>query len=890
MKQYFCRLFGVFHIKEINHKKINDSIYRMTHPIKKAHKDAPNSSSLFNSKTSIFYQNIFSAKIRNVLLVLLLLCTTQGMAITIKGTIRDSKTKETIPFANVVIKNTIFGTQSDMDGNFALYSDQLPVTLIFKFIGYKTKQITIEKEILNLDVLIQEDVFSLNEVTVKPDNYYERSLLRKIVKSRKRNNPKFFTPLSYNDYTRTTVFLANMDIKATQKKKFKQSADAFVHSSDSTVMMPFFMNETIVDHHIDQKHHVNESKEIAHKTDGILSQINTTVNSIINRKLTTEYNFYNNQINILERGFPSPLSNTALLYYNIYLTDSTLNNNTKYYKFNFFPKSYKNITFKGHFWVEDKTWALTEIKAALPNSANLNFVKDLEVLINYKKMDDNHWFYNTQKIKLKLSITKKENKKRLKRNFSIQRLICYREVNPQPSRWNQMAQNPEAQDNKAPMGAETMLKIRQEVAPLDTFEMSAYSGIRKLRSNKFIKAVDKFSAMTLNGYYNLNKVDLGPYFSFYRKNEIEGNRVTLPLRTSEKLSKKFSVGGYVGYGSKNKELAYGGKINYLVPIDKRTVLSANYHYDYFDLTKNRFVEFIRENPYQQGGGNIVSSFTTVEPNPYMIRNKHTDITLEHQLSKGVGLLVRPSTDRYYSNYNLPFNKEGTLLPHFDTQNMMLDLRLSFSEDFDQGYFSRIYYGNQKPVFHITTLLGRYELPQGKENKEGYYANVNLSVKNRFNMGPTFMKMLIEGGAILGDVPFPLLQLPKGTRDIGAARYHFNLLHHTSFASDLYMSAHLSLNGGGFIFNKLPLVKHLNLREIFTFKAYFGKLLGNHNKIMQMPDMLRAPMSTPYMEASMGITNIFKCLRIEYVNRINRGQSYNEFSSKHGIRMRIEVTF
>jgi len=396
--------------------------------------------------------------------------------------------------------------------------------------------------------------------------------------------------------------------------------------------------------------------------------------------------------------------------------------------------------------------------------------------------------------------------------------------------------------------------------------------------------------MTINGYYNLGKLDLGPYFSFYRKNEIEGNRFTLPLRTSEKLFKNLMLGAYVGYGNKNKEFAYGGTMKYLLPSSKRSILSGNYHYDYFDLTKNKFIEFIRENPYQQGGGNIVSSFTSEIPNPYMMRNRHFDITYEHQLNKSLGLLIRPSVNRYYSNYNLKFQKGSDDLSYFDTKNLMLDLRLSFGQDYDEGYFSRIYYGNEKPVFHFTSLLGQYQLPSTDGKKSGYYANLNVSMKNRINMGPMFLKTMIEGGAILGNVPYPLLQLPRGTRDIGAARYHFNLLHHTSFASDLYMSSHLSLNGGGVIFNKLPLIKKLNLREIVTFKAYYGKLLGEHDKVLNMPNMLQAPTKQPYMEMGFGITNIFKCLRVEYVNRINRGDVYNKFSSKHGFRFRIEVSF
>lgn len=845
---------------------------------------------IFKQKNNPYENHIICRKhvLKCFCLALILLFSSLGFSNNIKGKIQDSKTLESIPFANVLVKNTTNGMMSDSDGNFNLNIEKFPCTIIIKFIGYKSQEVRVENQNQFLNVMLEEDVVALNEITVKPDNSYERSLLRKVIKNRKKNNPDNYQPLSYKDYTRTTVFLSNLGMKTSQSKTFRKSADAFVKSSDSTLMMPFYMDETISEHA--RKDKVDNSHITAQKSDGILSQVNPQIKTILHKKVTTEFNFYNNQIDILTRGFPSPISSTALMYYNIYLSDSIVSNKVKYYKFNFFPKSYKNITFKGHFWVEEGSWALTEIKASLPNSANLNFVKDLEVHINYEKLSDEKWFYKTQKINLKLTINKKEGKKRKKKTFDVQKLICYRDANTNnlapfaemPSSSYTLL-NTEASNNK-------IIAFRHEVAPLDTFEQSAYKGIKKLKENKFIKVADKFSAMTLNGYYNLGKLDLGPYFSFYRKNEIEGHRFTLPLRTSEKLFKNFMAGGYLGYGFKNKDWAYGGNVKVMLPTKKRSILSANYHYDYFDLTRNKFVEFIRENPYQQGGGNIISSFTSKVPNPYLIRNRHVDLSYEHQVNKSLGILVRPALNRFYSNYNVTFDQGNQSLSHFDTYNVMLDARLSFSQDYDEGFFSRIYYGNQKPVFHISTLMGQYKLPVKDGKKSGYYANVNLSMKSRFNMGPMFLKSMIEGGAVLGRVPYPLLQMPRGTRDIGSARYHFNLLHHSSFASDMYMSAHLNLNGGGVLFNKIPLIKKFNLREVVSFKAYYGKLLGNHDKVMKIPNMLQAPGKEPYMEMGFGVTNIFKCLRVEYVNRINKGAYFDKFSSSHGFRFRIEVSF
>lgn len=59
----------------------------------------------------------------------------------IKGKVIDANTKETLPFANVYLKNTNIGTTTDMDGNFELtIPDSIQnknLTLVITYIGYQ---------------------------------------------------------------------------------------------------------------------------------------------------------------------------------------------------------------------------------------------------------------------------------------------------------------------------------------------------------------------------------------------------------------------------------------------------------------------------------------------------------------------------------------------------------------------------------------------------------------------------------------------------------------------------------------------------------------------------------------------------------------------------------
>jgi hypothetical protein len=92
---------------------------------------------------------------------------------TVRGVITDKDSKETIPFANIIIKNSnpSLGTTSDENGSFVL--NNVPIgkqTFIVSFVGYETItlsniNVTAGKEVL-LNIGLIENLESLNEVVV----------------------------------------------------------------------------------------------------------------------------------------------------------------------------------------------------------------------------------------------------------------------------------------------------------------------------------------------------------------------------------------------------------------------------------------------------------------------------------------------------------------------------------------------------------------------------------------------------------------------------------------------------------------------------------------------------------------------------------------------------
>src|SRR5690606_30382342 len=84
--------------------------------------------------------------------------------IEVKGTVTSKSNGETIPGVNIIIKGTIKGTVTDMDGMYALDVPE-EGTLIFSSIGYSAQEVPINGR-GRIDVTLEEDMQNLEEVVV----------------------------------------------------------------------------------------------------------------------------------------------------------------------------------------------------------------------------------------------------------------------------------------------------------------------------------------------------------------------------------------------------------------------------------------------------------------------------------------------------------------------------------------------------------------------------------------------------------------------------------------------------------------------------------------------------------------------------------------------------
>ena len=88
----------------------------------------------------------------------------------IVGKVIDEEFNETMPFANVLVKGTNIGVTTDFDGNYSINVDPGTYTLVFSFVGYRTKEVTNIKvgqnDIKEINVSLSSASVGLKELVV----------------------------------------------------------------------------------------------------------------------------------------------------------------------------------------------------------------------------------------------------------------------------------------------------------------------------------------------------------------------------------------------------------------------------------------------------------------------------------------------------------------------------------------------------------------------------------------------------------------------------------------------------------------------------------------------------------------------------------------------------
>ncbi len=96
----------------------------------------------------------------------------------------------------------------------------------------------------------------------------------------------------------------------------------------------------------------------------------------------------------------------------------------------------------------------------------------------------------------------------------------------------------------------------------------------------------------------------------------------------------------------------------------------------------------------------------------------------------------------------------------------------------------------------------------------------LTQHANLGMGGT-LTYALQGGVILGNVPTTMLWQASGNQGFAYDPYRFTLLHGGEMLANRYVTLQAEWNGHGILFNLIPGVRWLHLRELVEAKLAYG---------------------------------------------------------------------
>ena len=142
------------------------------------------------------------------------------------------------------------------------------------------------------------------------------------------------------------------------------------------------------------------------------------------------------------------------------------------------------------------------------------------------------------------------------------------------------------------------------------------------------------------------------------------------------------------------------------------------------------------------------------------------------------------------------------------------------------------------------------------------------------------------------MPYPELAMPSANLSYVIQPETFALVNPMEFVGDTYGQIDFYYRANGALLNRIPLINRLRLREVIGIKGWWGTLSGRNNpefneSLFRFPDRVEVrKMSCPYFEASVGLDNILRLFRVDYVWRLN----YRHRHSIRGVRIAARVQF
>ena len=671
-----------------------------------------------------------------------------------KLTIIDAETELPIVFANVTFNNTTnLGAVSDIDG-FIYINDNSIISITISHLNYEKRNVlldTLKSHIIKL----QPKTDVLDEIIINSNENPAHRIIRNVIANKKENNPLNLPNFTFESYNKIVFDASSKSNNDSLREFFKDKH--------------LFITETVSKHKY-LKPNLKVDSVIATRTSGFRRPSFAAL-----AKDFQPFSFYNEHFTLLNITYLNPISNQSFRHYKFRLEEELLQENDTIFIISFQPKKGKNFDgLKGQLHVNSNNYAIQNVEAE-PFEQGKTTIK---IQQKYKLIKNKHWFPEQLNFEVVIGKSpygfKYTGKSYIddvaidvafrKRDFPFESLTLLKEATKKSSAfWN-----------------------RYRTDSLTTKEKRTYVFVDSIGKKYKFDNILKYSESLTTGRLPFNYVDVD-LLKLVAANKHEGVRLGLGLYTNDDLIKNVSIGGFFGYGFKDKAWKYGGEIRAKIPSNKDISFSLKYEKNLREvglspLDKNEGISNFRNWMAETMDEIEAFSFKT---DLKLIRNFYW--TFEFNRTKTKPL------------YSYEFISDNGLIRNYINSEFNADFTYFTKEKIVTAFGQKMRVESDNPVFNFRYSKGF----KGVFNSDFSYNKYMFSIRQGFrlrNFGKT--NYIIKAKYIDTSVPYGLLVTGEGAFDRSipfVIKGNFQTMRLYEFLSNASIDLFTTHNFGGLLF-------------------------------------------------------------------------------------------
>lgn len=839
----------------------------------------------------------------------------------ITGTVTDEKTGAALPFVNVFYDGG-HGVQTDSAGHYSLPKKN--GKLYFSLIGYVSKSFVI-KEATRLDVALSVDNIELGVAVVKSKKTkYSRKnnpaviMMQKVIAAKKKSDLSVHPYYSYNKYQKLTFALNEISDKVFEEGGLKKVPFLKEHvevcPETGKKILPISVDETVTQL-IYRKNPKSEKQIIlGQRSNGINDLLSTgDILTTLIKDCFTDVDIYDDEVRLLQYPFHSPISTrSAISFYRYFIEDTVMIGKDKCFELSFTPNNPQDFGFSGTLYImADSSYRVRKIEMGIPRHSDVNYVDNMMITQEFAQLPSGEQVLITDEMLVQLKIAK------FIQRFQVKRLTEYSDYSLEPIPDKKFKFNGVVKKEPYAMMQDNDFWKNYRAEDLTKSESSMDALVKRLSNIKGFKAILFVGKAFIENFVETSvspehpsKVDIGPINTMITQNFVDGLRLRASAQTTANLNPHWFLKGYVAYGFKDERWKGMGEVTY--SFNKKAYLPREFPVNNLTFTYSNDVMSPSDKFMPTDKDNVFTSFKWDKVD-HMMYYENYRLFYDREWNNGLRFTTffrrsknTPTASLFYqplNGTNVP-DASGQNITNFVTSEFNVGLRYQPGATWINTKQRRIAANNDAPIFALNHTVGIKNLFGGQYN----YNYTEAEIYKRFWVG-SWGKIDndIRAGVQWNKVPFPLLIMPAANLSYIMEDNTFNLINNMEFLNDRFVSYMVSWDINGKILNRIPLIKKLKWREYIGCNVLWGMLSDKNNpycnpndkNLFYFPGRFNSDGSytaishvmdkkVPYVEAIVGIHNIFKLLHIEYVRRLTYIDRPG--TSKWGIRFMFRATF